>query len=664
MVIFFEPFVSSCVGPRRSPAALCVRPRCSLCRSVGPRRSALSLLPGALCVGPRRSLCRGRGALCVALCVGRSLCQAWRSFALCVGICVKPRHSPAALCVGPRRLLHSVSGPTTFLQFVLCPACSSPAFHLVRGRSAGPPSGPHADSACHPSGPAPSSDPRATYFDRWHANAFRSRRPSSDLCCYPSSPVRSLFPGENYCLGDFMSGSGRLSGLGHSFFVSGPALLWRGGRHSWPGASSARSVSGARRSLCRGTALCVGPALLLCVGLLCRGPALLVSERPGTPCVGARRCRGSAMALFVSALCVGARRLVSGPAAPCVGAGSCLWRVGVWVRRRSSPKTLFSGTSGLCVGSGAFCVEAQRSVCRAGALCVVGGDQRSLCPAAALFVVGARRSFYRGLALSVRVCVEPGLFLYTRSSALFSALRRSLCVRTRRFVSACVSSPGGPRWCRRLGRCFGVSMSGPGALYVGARRSGPALFVSGPGASCVGARRSLCRGPVLSVESRRRGPAVLSQDSLCHVGGLCVGPRRFLSDRRARRSFVGAGPGALCVGARRSVCRGPALFVSGFAPALSVRVCLELGLFLYRSSALFSALCVGARRSPALSLFRDPSLARASAVVSESVSCGPAGENPKLFCLGDDGSKGPNYCALLGTRTTVQVLLKKSLVKK
>ena len=106
-------------------------------------------------------------------------------------------------------------------------------------------------------------------------------------------------------------------------------------------------------------------------------------------------------------------------------------------------------------------------------------------------------------------------------------------------------------------------MSGPGALCVWAWRfvSGPggplpALFLSGP---CVGHRRSVCRGPALFV----------------------------------------SGTGALYVGARRSFYR---------APALSVRVCLEPGLFLYRSSALFSALCLGARRSPAVSLCRGPAL--------------------------------------------------------
>ena len=95
----------------------------------------------------------------------------------------------------------------------------------------------------------------------------------------------------------------------------------------------------------------------------------------------------------------------------------------------------------------------------------------------------------------------------------------------------CVGAPGGPL---------------PGALSVGARRS-----VSGPGALCVGARRSfrrgrrsLCRGPPLSVESRRRGPAVLSQDSIFQVCRVW----RFLSVSRGP-TICASGPGALCVGA-------------------------------------------------------------------------------------------------------------------
>ena len=112
--------------------------------------------------------------------------------------------------------------------------------------------------------------------------------------------------------------------------------------------------------------------------------------------------------------------------------------------------------------------------------------------------------------------------------------------------------------------------------------------MSGPGALCVGPRRSPGALPALSVS----GP-----------DALCAGPRRSLCRGPA---LSVSGPGALCVeprrslcvGARRSLCRGPALSVSGSA---------ALSLFVSRSVSL-SALCVGARHSlcqaPALSVSR------------------------------------------------------------
>ena len=129
------------------------------------------------------------------------------------------------------------------------------------------------------------------------------------------------------------------------------------------------------------------------------------------------------------------------------------------------------------------------------------------------------------------------------------------------------------------------------ALSVYTRRSlcrGPAFFVSGPGAPCVGARRSL-RAPLrkLSLE----GPGGVSGP-----GAFCRGPCR------------GRGP-ALCIGARRSLCRGrppcvgarrslsrpggplPSLHVPD-RRSLSFRVCPEPGLFDW-SSALFNFLCRG-----------------------------------------------------------------------
>ena len=126
-------------------------------------------------------------------------------------------------------------------------------------------------------------------------------------------------------------------------------------------------------------------------------------------------------------------------------------------------------------------------------------------------------------------------------------------------------------------------MSGPGALC-----RGPALFVSGPGgplpALFLSGPGALCRGPALFVS----GPGTLCRDpAVCvdvcvgdfceafYVGarrsvsgpdalrrGLCIGARRFVSGP----DFVSgpgalSGPGTLCVGARRSIYRAPALSV-------------------------------------------------------------------------------------------------------
>ena len=77
----------------------------------------------------------------------------------------------------------------------------------------------------------------------------------------------------------------------------------------------------------------------------------------------------------------------------------------------------------------------------------------------------------------------------------------------RRAPTLSVSGPG----------VFPLSLSGPGALCLGARRSSDAL--------CVAAWRSLCQGLALF---------------------LCQGPALSVS-----------GPGRFCVGARRALCRGP-----------------------------------------------------------------------------------------------------------
>ena len=134
--------------------------------------------------------------------------------------------------------------------------------------------------------------------------------------------------------------------------------------------------------------------------------------------------------------------------------------------------------------------------------------------------------------------------------------------------------------CKLFSACTHKRVSSSGALCVGARRSlcraRRSLAVSvfgarrarcvGPRAlcRCVGPRRSLCRGPALSMS----GPA------LC-VSVSMSGPALSVSSPALSvKICVGAqqsSPGALCVVAQQApgaLCRGPALSVSG--PALSV----------------------------------------------------------------------------------------------
>ena len=121
-------------------------------------------------------------------------------------------------------------------------------------------------------------------------------------------------------------------------------------------------------------------------------------------------------------------------------------------------------------------------------------------------------------------------------------------------------------------------MSGPGALSIsvsgrGGFCVGPRLCLSGPGAICVEPRRSL----PLCVGARH---------SLCwglRSLPLCVGPRRSLCDALAVS-------GALCVRARRSLCRGPASLCRG--PALSPFLCRGLAV----SVSGPVALCVSSQR--------------------------------------------------------------------
>ena len=154
------------------------------------------------------------------------------------------------------------------------------------------------------------------------------------------------------------------------------------------------------------------------------------------------------------------------------------------------------------------------------------------------------------------------------------------------------------------------------ALSVRARRSlcrGPALFVSGPGA-CSGARRSLCRGPALLVS----GPgAPCIGDRRCRGSTLRPGaPLRRLSLEGpgdgvlsvAVRVRAGApalfvlGPGAPCVGARRSLLPSPHFADTGglcwvWRLLWPGAFCRGPALLLSVGARRSSALCVGARRA-------------------------------------------------------------------
>ena len=282
-------------------------------------------------------------------------------------------------------------------------------------------------------------------------------------------------------------------------------------------------------------------------------------------------------------LSVGARLSVLGPGALCVGARRSLHRgplllvsgPGALCRESASepggplPRLYFPGTDGLCVeaqrsvrrgpagptrclsGPGALCVGARRgdrcSLCRArrsvsgpGALCVRA--RRSVCrPALFVSGAGALRVGAGALFLSGSGALCQGVFgAWIVSVSELGALQRSL-----RGPSLSGDLCRDPALC--VGMCVGAAVfDGVGdwvPVSVRLRRSlcRARRSVSGPGAPCVGARRSLCRGP--------GGP--LPRLPLSRPSGLCVAPRAF------------------CVGARRfvsghaalSLCRGPALFV-------------------------------------------------------------------------------------------------------
>ena len=301
MVIFQSVF-----RPRRSPTALCVGPRrcvCPLCRT--PAVGALCVGPGALCVGAQRSLC-GAPVGCFVSGPG--------ALSLCVSV-------PG-----------SVSGPGTLLPLSLCVRphhfladTRARDICMSRGRSAGPPSRPHATHpiqdiggthvrrvhAHTPQPPAPIRVPhpiRATQpaaphpFHLRHLRAtdpdpIRSRGPQAQICVATHL--------ENYCLGDSVSGSGGLCVTARRSLCRGPALSVGIG----PAALSQDLLCQVPQS-CRPGGLCVeaealfvsGPGVL-CQGVY-RGPPILhnaLCVRPRQFLFGARRrslCRGPA--LFVS----------------------------------------------------------------------------------------------------------------------------------------------------------------------------------------------------------------------------------------------------------------------------------------------------------------------------------------------------------------------------
>ena len=237
--------VGACVGPRRSPDALCVRLRRSLALCVGVPALSVSG-PGGLCVGvpalsvsvfrrslcqgpavsvsgSRRSLCRSSGALCVR--ARRSLCRG--PGALCVGLPALSVSGPGGLCVGVPALSVSVfrrslcQGPAVSVSGSRRSLCRSSGGLCVGSRR---------------SGPGALSLSVSGSVSAW-------RRPAA-LCV---GLCRAL------CVGPRRSLSG----------VSGPAL----------------SVSGpVCRSLCGAPAL--GPALPAFWRSLCRGPAVSVAGPP------------------------------------------------------------------------------------------------------------------------------------------------------------------------------------------------------------------------------------------------------------------------------------------------------------------------------------------------------------------------------------------------
>ena len=125
----------------------------------------------------------------------------------------------------------------------------------------------------------------------------------------------------------------------------------------------------------------------------------------------------------------------------------------------------------------------------------------------------------------------------------------------------------------------------------------------------MGARRSLCRAPALSLSS---GPGALSvgaQRSLSGPSGLCVGARRSLLKRRSLSGSV-SGPGGPPFGLRRFVSRPGALCVAVRRSLCQGSVCSVSGPGAALSGFVSGpgALCVGPWLWLSLSLCRAPAL--------------------------------------------------------
>ena len=208
------------------------------------------------------------------------------------------------------------------------------------------------------------------------------------------------------------------------------------------------------------------------------------------------------------------------------------------------------------------------------------------------------------------------------------------------------SGPGAPLARLFLCQVPAVCVWGPGAFCRGLCWSPAVLSQRSP---CVGARRSLCRDPILSVESRLSGLALSvcwsrPNDCVSGPGALCVGPGALsVGARRSLCQGPARGPAPLCR-APRSLCRGPgsgalcqgvcgARIVSLWGPGALCRRCRRLGRCFCEASAVSmsgpDALCVGARRS--VSGPGAPSLlvSGPGALCRESAS-GPGGPLPRL----------------------------------